>query len=224
MRRVALLLTLALSAPMQALHAQSRVVLDSLVARVTRTWGTPPRGGWCIEWSVVRGDSSALRAATAEINGSDRSGIYTVTMRPARFAAPVLIGRLRVGHERDEAVSARQIARGTVIAESDVLVRHSLVWGAPDTIGTTDLASIIGTEARRMLRDGEPIRNIDVAGAPVVFAGDSVTAELIRDGVRLALVGTALHNASLGARVAIRLDRGRRFAGIATGRNTVRLD
>ena len=42
--------------------------------------------------------------------------------------------------------------------------------------------------------------------------------------MRLALVGTALQNASLGARVAIRLDRGRRFAGIATGRHTVRLD
>ena len=45
-----------------------------------------------------------------------------------------------------------------------------------------------------------------------------------REAPRLVLVGTALHNASLGGRVAIRLDRGRRFAGVATGRNTVRLD
>ena len=83
---------------------------------------------------------------------------------------------------------------------------------------------MLGTETRRTLSRGEVVRSSDVIDAPVVFAGDTVTAEFIRDGVRLALVGTALQNASLGARVAIRLDRGRRFAGIATGRHTVRLD
>ncbi|MDZ7630586.1 MAG: flagellar basal body P-ring formation chaperone FlgA [Gemmatimonadaceae bacterium] len=207
------------------LAAQSRATVDSLVSRITRSWGAPPRGGWCTEWSVVRGDSTALRADAAEISGSDRAGLYTITVRPAKYAAPVLVARLHVGHEREEPVAARQIARGTILGEQDVLVRHTLVWGAPDTTAAaTSAAQLIGSEARRVLRDGEPIRANDVTGAPVVFAGDSVTAEIIRDGVRLALVGTALHNASLGARVAIRLDRGRRFAGVATGRNTVRLD
>lgn len=221
MYRLALALLLVSASP---LAAQSRATVDSIVARITHSWGTAPRGGWCAEWSVVRGDSSALRAGTAEISGSDRAGLYTITMRPAKFAAPVLVGRLRVGHERDEPVAAAQIARGAVLREQDVLMRHSLLWGAPDTSARLSLGSIIGSETRRVLRDGEPIRSTDIAGAPVVFAGDTVQAELIRDGVRLALVGTALHNASLGARVAIRLDRGRRFAGIATGRNTVRLD
>ncbi len=218
---LALLAAVVVATPVSG---QSPSARDSIVSRITRTWGTPPRGGWCTEWSVVRGDSTALRASTAEVSGSDRSGIYTITMRPARFAAPVLVARLRVGHERDEPVTAHSVARGAILTEQDVLVRHTLVWGAPDVDSTTDMASIIGSETRRVLRDGEPIRNIDLAGAPVVFAGDTVQAELIRGGVRLALVGTALHNASLGARVAIRLDRGRRFAGIATGRNTVRLD
>jgi len=111
-----------------------------------------------------------------------------------------------------------------VLRTDDLLLRHTMTWGAPDSEATTRIEDIIGSEARRVLRDGEPIRPTDLAPAPVVFAGDTVRAEFIRDGVRLALVGTALHNASLGARVAIRLDRGRRFAGIATGRNTVRLD
>jgi flagella basal body P-ring formation protein FlgA len=218
--RVTLLFLVAAS----QLVAQSRATVDSLVARITRTWGTPPRGGWCAEWQVVRGDSSALRAATAEISGSDRGGLYTITMRPAKFAAPVLIGRLRVGYEREEPVTSNAVARGTVLREQDVLVQHTLAWGKPDTTPVLPLSHIIGAATRRVLREGELIRSIDIADAPVVFAGDTVHAELIRDGVRLALVGTALHNASLGARVAIRLDRGRRFAGIATGRNTVRLD
>ena len=221
MSRAVLTLLLAIAAPA---HAQSRATVDSLVARVTRSWGVAPRGGWCVDWSVVRGDSTALRAATADISGSDRTGIYTVTIRNERLGAPVLVGRLRVGREKEEAVAAHQIARGALVGESDVLLQHTLVWGAPEVDVPVTLANIIGTQTRRVLRDGEPIRPVDVIGAPVVFAGDSVTAEIIRDGVRLALVGTALHNASLGARVAIRLDRGRRFAGIATGRNTVRLD
>lgn len=219
-RRAALLLALSAT----PVFAQSRATVDSLVARITHTWSAPPRGGWCAEWKVVRGDSSALRAATAEISGSDRAGLYTITMRTEKFGAPVLVGRLRIGYEREEAVTAGTVARGMVLREQDVLLRHALAWGIPDTTPMLSLTEIIGAATRRVLRDGEPIRSTDIAGPPVVFAGDTVHAELIRDGVRLALVGTALHNASLGARVAIRFDRGRRFAGIATGRNTVRLD
>jgi flagella basal body P-ring formation protein FlgA len=221
MRRIALVTLCIIAAPLQA---QSRAAVDSLVTRITQAWGVAPRGGWCVEWSVVRGDSTALRAELAEISGSARSGMYTITMRRERFTAPVLVGRLRVGHEKEEPVAAHAIARGALLSASDVLLKHSLVWGAPDMELPVTLDEIIGNESRRVLRDGEAIRAIDITSAPVVFAGDTVTAELIRDGVRVALIGTALHNASLGARVAIRFDRGRRFAGIATGRNTVRLD
>jgi len=221
MSAIALLLLLAVTPPDRA---PSRPAVDSIVARITRSWGTPPRGGWLAEWNLVRGDSSALTAAGAEVSGSDRAGIYTVTIRRERFTAPVLVARLRVGSEREAVVAAHAVARGTVLRAGDLLLRHTMTWGAPEADAPTGIDDIIGGEARRVLRDGEPIRPTDIAPAPVVFAGDTVRAEFIRDGVRLALVGTALHNASLGARVAIRLDRGRRFAGIATGRNTVRLD
>ncbi len=221
MHRLAVLGVLAVSSPA---HAQTATAVDSLVACITHAWGRAPLGGWRTEWSVVRGDSTLLDASTAEISGSERSGIYTVTMRPARFAAPSLVGRLRVGYEREEVVAARAIARGTSLEGADVTVRRALVWGAPIDSAPPLVPSLIGRESRRVIRAGEAIRERDTEGAPVVFAGDSVTAEVIRDGVRLALAGTALQSAPLGARVSIRLARGRRFAGIATGRNTVRLD
>jgi flagella basal body P-ring formation protein FlgA len=206
------------------LGAQTTAPIDSLVARATQLWGPAPRGGWCVEWSVVRGDSSQLRAASAELVGSARTGVFTVTMRAAPFAAPTLVARLRIGQETSEIVAAHALARGAVVHDADILVQHTIAWGAPTGQQRAPLADIVGAETRRTLRGGEVIRRADLMAATLVHAGDSVTAELHRDGVRLALVGTALHNAARGARVAIRLGHGRRFAGIATGPNTVKLD
>ena len=86
MRRAALTLLLALAAPA---HGQSRVVVDSLIARITHTWGVPPRGGWCAEWSVVRGDSNALHGL-AEVSGSERSkAVFACSfIRVPAFALP----------------------------------------------------------------------------------------------------------------------------------------
>jgi flagella basal body P-ring formation protein FlgA len=210
-----------------SLCAQAPAVLDTLVARVTAGWGAAPVGGWRMEWHVVRGDSTALRAATAEISAAG-NGWHTITVRPKPFAAPVLIGRLRVGHERTVPVAARALARNVVLTDADVSMRATVTWGAPikgpDPLIVPLIGPVIGSATLRALREGDVIRTHDIIAAPVVLAGDSVRAEIVRDGVRLALVGTALHNASLGERVAIRLDRGRRLAGIASGRNFVRLD
>jgi flagella basal body P-ring formation protein FlgA len=221
MNRIVALILVALPT---TLGAQTSASIDSLVARATQLWGAAPRGGWCVEWSVVRGDGSQLRAALAELLGSARTGVFTVTMRATPYAAPTLVARLRIGHETSEMVAAHALARASVVQDADILVQHTIVWGAPTGPQSAPLADIVGAETRRTLREGEVIRGADLTAATLVHAGDSVTAELHRDGVRLALVGTALHNAARGARVAIRLGHGRRFAGIATGPNTVKLD
>jgi flagella basal body P-ring formation protein FlgA len=221
MSRLAVLGLVAVAAPAQA---QQATAVDSLVARITHAWGSPPAGGWRTEWSVIRGDSTLLDASTAEISGSERSGIYTITMRSARFAAPTLVARLRVGFERTAVVARHGIARGRMLDTTDVVTRRALVWGAPIDSAPSLLASALGRSSRRVIREGEPIRDTDTEAPPVIVAGDSVTAEVVRDGVRLVVPGFALQNASLGARLSIRLARGRRFAGVATGRNTVRID
>lgn len=222
MSRLAMVGMLAMSSPTQV-RAQQAVV-DSLVARITHTWGRAPGTGWRAEWSVIRGDSTLLDPAHAEISGSERSGIYTVTMRSVRFGAPTLVGRLRVGYEREDVVASHTLSRGRQLEAGDVTVRRALVWGAPIDSAPPLVATSLGRAARRVIREGETIRDADTEAPPVVMAGDSVSAEVVRDGIRLVIPGFALQNASLGARVAIRLARGRRFAGVATGRNTVRID
>jgi len=221
MIRLAVFALVALAAPVQA---QRNATIDSLVARITHSWGNAPVGGWRAEWSVVRGDSTQLDAGRAEFSGSDRSGMYTITMRRERFGAPTLIGRLRVGHERTDVVASHAIARGQTLAASDLTVQRALVWGAPTDSVAPLLSATLGRTSRRVIRVGETIRDVDTESPPVIIAGDSVTAEVVRDGVRLVVTGFALQNASLGERLSIRLARGRRFAGIATGRNTVRID
>ncbi len=221
MMRLAVFGVIAVSAPAEA---QQLTTVDSLVSRITHAWGRAPAGGWRTEWSVVRGDSTLLDASTAEISGSERSGVYTITMRSARFAAPTLVGRLRVGYERADVVASQAISRGRTIDAADVTIRRALVWGAPIDSAPPLVSATLGRSSRRVIRAGEPIRDVDTEAAPVIIAGDSVTAEVIRDGVRLVVPGFALQNASLGGRLSIRLARGRRFAGIVTGRNTVRID
>jgi len=222
MSRLAMFGLFAMSSPAQAQQQQTAV--DSLVACITHAWGKAPAAGWRAEWSVIRGDSTLLDAAHAEISGSERSGIYTITMRSVRFGAPTLVGRLRVGYEREDVVASHTLSRGRQLDANDVAVRRALVWGAPIDSAPPLVATTLGRSARRVIREGEPIRSGDTEAAPVVMAGDSVTAEVVRDGVRLVVPGFALQNASLGGRVAIRLARGRRLAGVATGRNTVRID
>jgi flagella basal body P-ring formation protein FlgA len=220
-RTICLALLLLLPA---AINAQPRATIDSLVERVTHDWGTPPADGWQVQWTIVRGDSAALRAASAQVAGSRRSGVYTVTMRRTPFAAPTLVARLAIGHTLSEIVAARAMSRNTTLNDGDLRQQDRVVWGAPSPDTTARGLTSTGGQTRRAVREGEVIRSADLVPTPVMRAGDLITAEFIHNGVRLALAGTALQNAALGGRVAVRLDRGRRFAATVIGPNTVRID
>jgi flagella basal body P-ring formation protein FlgA len=196
---------------------------DSLVRRITASWGDPPASGWCVDWLYSRGDTSTFDPSRAEIAGSERSGVYTVTFRPAAFAPPTLMLRVRIGAERARLVTARAIARGDALADDDVLFEHSIVWGMP-TIETAHLQQVIGTVTRRTLRAGEAIRPTDVVARPVVAPGDTVRADITRDGVTLSLQAIALRAAPVGARIPVRVSRGRQFIGTVMARSYVKVD
>lgn len=120
-------------------------------------------------------------------------------------------------------VAARPLARGATLAEGDVVRRDTaLALRAPLL---DDPARAVGAVLRRVVQPGEPLRPTDLAPAVAVRGGDTVTAELVRDGVRLTLRATALRHAALGAPVALRtLADGRRLQGTVVSRALVRLD
>ncbi|MCU0626661.1 MAG: flagellar basal body P-ring formation chaperone FlgA [Gemmatimonadaceae bacterium] len=207
-------------------------IAQALVARVTRMWGAPPAAGWHHEWQFVRGDTAALDTLRTELAGSEASGQWTLLVRPVRYGAPVLVARLRVGRVTRVPVATRPLARGVVLAGGDVTIGETITWGRPagpspaaDSLQDfAEAPSFTGVELRRVVQVGEAIRARDLAPAPLIQSGDTVTAEVVRDGVTLTLRATALRSAPVGARIPLRASHGRRLDGIVVSRSLVRLD
>jgi flagella basal body P-ring formation protein FlgA len=120
-------------------------------------------------------------------------------------------------------VAVRLLARGATLAAGDVALRDTTLALRVPLLD--DTVHLVGAELRRVVQAGEPLRAGDLAPAVAVRGGDTVTAELVRDGVRLTLRATALRHAAVGAPVPLRtLVGGRRLAGTVVSRTHVRLD
>lgn len=141
------------------------------------------------------------------------TGVVQAQAPAARTAVPA----------RRVVVAVRPLARGAILAAGDVALRDTaLALRAPLLADTTEL---VGAALRRVVQAGEPLRAGDLAPAVSVRGGDTVTAELARDGVRLTLRATALRHAAVGAAVPLRtLIGGRRLTGTVVSRTHVRLD
>jgi len=119
-------------------------------------------------------------------------------------------------------VPNRDIARGEVIAESD------LVYG---TISSTTVFSGIATsvdtlkgmEARRMLRAGEIVRVDDVRHPVVVAKGSMVTMTFEAPGVTLTASGRAMSEGGVGDTITVQNPASfRQISCIVTGPGAVR--
>ena len=118
-------------------------------------------------------------------------------------------------------VPARDIARGSVIAESD------LTYGtaASDVSGgiATNVAEITGLEARRTLRAGETLRLQDFRHPVLVVKGSTVTMVFEAPGIVLAATGRAMSEGGMGETVTIQNPASfRQISGVVTGPGQVR--
>jgi len=82
----------------------------------------------------------------------------------------------------------------------------------------------LGWTTRRMIAAGEILRSPAVEPPIVVGANQPVEVEWADQNVRLTIRGVAARNASLGDRVAVRTDLGRRVEGTVVAAGRVRID
>lgn len=99
-------------------------------------------------------------------------------------------------------VPAHDIARGEVIADSDLTIATI----TPDRMRpgvVQSVAALTGHEARRMLRAGEPIRADDVRMPILVAKGSTVTMTFDVPGITLTATGKAMTEGGLGESVVV---------------------
>jgi flagella basal body P-ring formation protein FlgA len=82
----------------------------------------------------------------------------------------------------------------------------------------------VGWTTRRTIAAGEALREPAVGRPVAMKAGDPVDVLWKSNGIALKLRGVAAGSASLGERVAVRIDSRRRMEGIAAGPALVRID
>jgi flagella basal body P-ring formation protein FlgA len=128
-------------------------------------------------------------------------------------------GQLVQGTPRRVAVATHVIARGVSLSTNDFEYRDSTLHTAPDTS-----AIAAGWVTRRVIAAGEVLRAPAVEPPTVVTANQPVSVEWIDQNIHLTLRGIATRNASIGTRVSVRMESGRRIDGTVIGTGRVRID
>jgi len=129
-----------------------------------------------------------------------------------------LVGLICAGDGHAQ-VAARQIARGAAITAADI--RHEA--GRPTGVAD-DAAVAPGWVARRVIAEGEPLREPAVGRPPLIRAGEEVDAVWSEGGITLLVRGTAIGAAGAGERVLVRIDGRRRLQGTAIAPGRVRIN
>jgi len=140
-------------------------------------------------------------------------------MAPA-FAADAVNGPIVNGPRI--VVPAHDIERGETITDADLVVATITPDRMrPGVIMAT--AALVGHEARRALRAGEPVRSEDVRMPILVVKGSTVTMTFAEPGIVLTGTGRAMGDAGLGESVVVQNPVSfRQVSCVVTGAGAVR--
>jgi flagella basal body P-ring formation protein FlgA len=120
---------------------------------------------------------------------------------------------------RSMPVALHVIARGAVLTADDFEYRDTTTHTSPDT---NRIAA--GWVTRRTINAGEILREPAVEPPTIVTANSPVELEWVDGNVRLTVRGTATRSGSLGERVTVRTELGKRVEGTVVGPGRIRLD
>lgn len=151
-----------------------------------------------------------------ESAGVRRWGAFAIAL--VLYAVP---GKSAAQAEAKIAVASRNLPRGAVLQSSDIVYRASAGAVQSKASGPEPVA---GWVTRRLISEGEPLREPAVAPPPLIKAGDAVQVVYREGSMELRVAGRAMNAAVAGGRVTVRVDTERRFEGVATAAGLVRLD
>jgi flagella basal body P-ring formation protein FlgA len=132
---------------------------------------------------------------------------------PAAPATPL-------GIERTVPVAARALPRGATLSRADFSILPTVVRPALKDAAAADS----GWVTRRPVVAGEPLVEPAVGPPALVTSGQLVSFVAEAEGIRLSIRGTAATAGSLGDRVWVRVESGRRLRGVVTAPATVSAD
>jgi len=150
---------------------------------------------------------------TATLASSQEPASVTASAVPVVTASGAASRGVRV------AIATHPLARGTVLTADDFTYRDTTLRAAPET---NQIAA--GWVTRRTINEGEVLRAPAVEPPIVVTANTPVDVEYSDGGVTLTIRGTAARNASLGERVPVRTELGKRVEGTVVAPGRVRID
>lgn len=171
-----------------------------------------------VDWGDTPARVRDRIAAGAELaGGATDSWVLTVPAGDGDAARRV---RIDVGVRTLVPIAARELARGTTLAESDLRWTERVVAGPP----RGDAIDPVGMRTQRRVSTGEVLDGPAIAPGPWVEARDPVEVVFEKGLVSIALRGTALAEGLPHENVHVRLEDGRRVQGRAVAPGRVALD
>ncbi len=169
-------------------------------------------GAWIVAISGARRLHAPVDVSLApelvSVERDARSGRVTLEARLSPGLAPVRL-TARAEPALEAVLLARPIARGDIISASDVTIARVPARRArAGALSSPD--DLIGMQARRALRAGEPVVDADLARPDAVSKGDVVMVVFQTSGLTLTARARAQESAPLGVRA--------RFTNLTTNR------
>ena len=109
-----------------------------------------------------------------------------------------------------------------MLEQKDIAYRPA--GSLPGTAAGTRAAAAAGWVTKRVIAEGEPLREPAVAPPAMIKSGDVVQVIWTDGKIELRITGRAMNAATAGGRVTVRVDTERRFEGVAIGAGLVRMD
>jgi flagella basal body P-ring formation protein FlgA len=163
-----------------------------------------PRGELSFEVEPIIKDDEAICKVQILVDGAKYKRIR-VNCRIQRFG--------------DIVVAKRDIQTGSLIKADDIEVAHMEI---KKDVGFSEISSLVGKEARRLIKAQEVVRENDVREQVLVRFGDTVTIIKPGDGFMVRCEGRAASNGFLGKKILVRnLSSNKLVEGVVMDGNTV---